>query len=37
MRIEKSDICKLLEGVQNDCWLLISDIHQSYVKSEAEN
>jgi len=35
MRIGKSETCKLLEGAQADCRLLISDIHQSNVDNGA--
>lgn len=34
MRLGKSETCKLLESAQTECRLLISDIHQSYSRSE---
>ena len=36
MRIGKSETCKLLEGAQTDCRLLISDIHENYSQSNEE-
>lgn len=37
MRLGKSETCKLLESAQDDCRLLISDIHQSYSEEETES
>ena len=34
MRLGKSETCKMIEAVQDDCRLLISDIHQSYSGNE---
>jgi hypothetical protein len=34
MRLGKSETCKLLESAQDDCRLLISDIHHSYAEDE---
>lgn len=35
IRSGKSETCKLLENAQNDCKLLISDIHQSYTDNHS--
>ena len=37
MRIGKSKSCELLENLQNECRLLISDIHNSYANDDAIN
>jgi len=37
MRLGKSETCKLLESAQDDCRLLIFDIHQSYAEEETES
>jgi GTPase SAR1 family protein len=34
MRLGKSETCKMIEAAQDDCRLLISDIHQSYSGNE---